>query len=366
MLNGGSMTRRHDQGKSFGFTLVELLVVIAIIGILVALLLPAIQSAREAARQTQCRNNLKQIGLAFLNFESAQRAFPPGGWGFHWTGDPDMGAGEKQPGGWAFSILPYLEEAAANQIGKGLPKTQKKVALVAQKTTPVASFYCPSRRPATLSYGPEESYNSDPAPGKMVAKTDYAANGGSICPVEGMKVEDTYLKWYAGPSLRCLSDYPNCQWESYTKNVIFSSRFGMDGVVVPRFPIEARQITDGASKTIVCAEKYLRFDLYGDSGRSSIDTCADNNSLYQGYDWDVIRWMTTLNGSGQRYAPQPDSFSGALCEVRFGSAHTSVFNAAYCDGEVQGISYDVDPEVFELLCRRNDDGVSWTQFGSTR
>jgi type II secretory pathway pseudopilin PulG len=356
--------------------LVELLVVIAIIGILVALLLPAIQSAREAARRTQCQNNLKQIDLAFLNFEGAQKAFPAGGWGYHWTGDPDMGAGEKQPGGWAFSILPYLEDATTFQIGRGMSPAQKKAALVTQKTTPVASFYCPSRRPTTLSYGPEESYNSDPAPGQLVAKTDYAANGGSMCPVEGVKVEDVveeggkvkevYLNWYAGPPLRCLQDYPNCDWGSYTKNVIFSSRFGMDGVVVPRFPIEARQITDGASKTIVCAEKYLRPDFYGDLGKSTIDPCADNNSLYQGYDWDVIRWMTTRNGSTQRYAPQPDSFPGVPCEVRFGSAHTTVFYAAYCDGSVQDIAYDVNPEVFELLCRRNDDGISWLQFGSTR
>jgi prepilin-type N-terminal cleavage/methylation domain-containing protein len=344
-----------------GFTLVELLVVIAIIGILVALLLPAVQAAREAARRSQCQNNLKQIGLSFLNFESTQKTFPSGGWGYSWTGDPDMGAGEKQPGGWCFSILPYLEDSNVFQMGKGMPAAQKQAALVQQKITPVASFYCPSRRPVALTYGPEASYNANRAPGDYVAKTDYAANGGSLCPQEMLPVP-----WRPGPSLSCLQNFPNCDWSDYTHDKIFSSPYGMDGVVLPRFPIAVRQITDGTSKTVLCAEKHLRVDLYGDSGGLKIDTCADNNSLYQGYDWDVIRFMTTRNNLAATYSPQTDTFgvddpNDKVCTGRFGSAHVSVFNATYCDGSVQGIAYDIDPEAFELLCRRNDGGVSWLQ-----
>ncbi len=117
---------RHHRSSEYGFTLIELLVVIAIIGILIALLLPAVQAAREAARRAQCKNNLKQIGLAWHSHHNAQKFFPSGGWSFGWTGDPDRGFGKDQFGGWAYNILPFLEEGVIHDLGKGLTGTDKE------------------------------------------------------------------------------------------------------------------------------------------------------------------------------------------------------------------------------------------------
>ena len=103
---------RSSRTASRGFTLVELLVVIAIIGILVALLLPAIQAAREAARRAECINHLKQIGIGFLNHESTFKMLPGGGWNAVYVGDPELGHGKLQPGGWMYQILPFVEEQA--------------------------------------------------------------------------------------------------------------------------------------------------------------------------------------------------------------------------------------------------------------
>lgn len=98
-----------DKRRLFqaGFTVVELLVTMAVIAVLMALLLPAVQAARSAARRTECRNRLKQIALAFHNHEGTFKRLPSNGWGFRWVGDPNRGADRSQPGGWPYSLLPF-------------------------------------------------------------------------------------------------------------------------------------------------------------------------------------------------------------------------------------------------------------------
>ena len=162
--------------RSKGFTLVELLVVLAIIAVLIALLLPAVQYSREAARRRSCANNLKQIGTAILHHEATHTFFPTGGWGGDWVGDPDAGFAEKQPGGWHFNILPYLEESNLREIGSRTDSATKRSTRTELLQSPIAVFYCPSRRADKLYpyTGPVPLRNADPPP--SVAKSDYAVN----------------------------------------------------------------------------------------------------------------------------------------------------------------------------------------------
>ena len=134
-----------------GFTLVELLVVIAIIAMLVTLLLPAVQAAREAARRTQCVNNLKQLSLAWLNHESAHGHLPSGGWGWTWVGEPELGFGPEQPGGWVYNVLPFLEESPIRDLAKGLEGQPRRDALTQTIQTVFPMLHCPSKREAKLS-----------------------------------------------------------------------------------------------------------------------------------------------------------------------------------------------------------------------
>jgi prepilin-type N-terminal cleavage/methylation domain-containing protein/prepilin-type processing-associated H-X9-DG protein len=155
-----------------GFTLVEVLVVIAIIGVLIALLLPAIEMAREASRRSTCANNLRQQAVAVKLHTDTNQTFPTGGWK-DYLGDPDAGYGPKQPGGWIYNILSYIEEDNLRQLGRGLNGPQREAALAKLMETPVEIFYCPSRRlPRTYPYSGGALKNANPP--EEVAKTDYA------------------------------------------------------------------------------------------------------------------------------------------------------------------------------------------------
>ncbi len=328
---------RSFKHRLHGFTLVELLVVIAIIGMLVGLLLPAVQQAREAARQTQCTNNIKNLSLAALNHASNNQSLPSGGWTWTFTGDPDRGFGEEQPGGWTYSILPYMEQDALFKLGAdGNKDNPDKAKASTALQTPVPLFNCPSRRKSKVYPGANGSLvNANSSAlnrGSVchVAKTDYAANYG------GNVTNPGNARYYPGDYAKANEYTKNNTWPTQTAN----------GVIFSCSEIIPEEIYDGSSNTYLIGEKYLKADTYETSGSSS-----DDNGIWTGADCDNCR-VTNTDAIAQ---PMQDRKGYDEYSQRFGSTHAGTFGMAMADGSVHRISYAIDKTThYRLGCR--DDG----------
>ena len=323
--------------KSRAFTLIELLVVITIIGILIALLLPAVQAAREAARRLQCSNNLKQVGLAWLNHENAMRAFPSAGWGWQWGPHPARGSDISQPGGWLYAILPFLEQGALYNLGAGCARTDESSAVLLSSNqqrlgTPLAVLICPTRRTA-MNYPVAStiSYVKQPKlcpPLTTSARSDYVANGGEAA-----------YGYNGGPNSLAAGD---------SGAFTFVSASYSTGVTFLHKMFEITEIGDGTSNTYLVGEKSLNPDQY-----QTGDNYGDDQGPYISDSRDSVRFAAYGAGNGTYLPPSQDQ-AGMDTSYSFGSAHAGQFIMALCDGSVRSVSYSISETVHRRLANRKD------------
>ena len=289
------------HSRRSGFTLIELLVVIAIMAVLIGLLLPAVQQAREQARMSQCTNNFKQIGLAFQNHHDVYKVFPSGG--HSWNDDRNFNSPGKPEGptmqnwGWMYQLLPFIERK---------PLWAQPLDSVVAITT-VTTYVCPTKTIRVYPYGNPLS--------PMRAQSDYVGNGGT--------------------------------WAAFSP--VGPPTNACDGPLRPQgLNAQFRDIRDGLSQTLFAAEKYLD----GEGPR-----CNDDQGWTDGWDNDAI---CSSHGPGNAASPPiPPYKHGQLasqlgsCGGYFGSIHNAMISV-FCDGSVKRIATSIDAKVFEKVCSGND------------
>jgi prepilin-type N-terminal cleavage/methylation domain-containing protein/prepilin-type processing-associated H-X9-DG protein len=386
------MARKHRDG----FTLVELLVVVAILSALAGLLLPAVQAARESARMNTCRNNIGQLAKGLLQHESALGFFPSAGWGPQWLAVAERIGDSSQPGGWAFSVLDYIEEGNLHDSIMGATTTAAYKNLL---EAPLPLFACPTRRtakPIVASSGTFQGAGDCNVSVNRSTRGDYAINSGSVgpcVPVASMKAIFEGLKdasydskkvtlcknghtqsvglpavtapGHAASTLgpcgaSCSGPFDASNMKRFArladgdawrkkspKDKVLDDLFDMgipdaqDGISFRMSRLQAASIFDGLSNTYLLGEKSVQTTSY-DSGNAE----GDSRPLVVGYGPDGARWGSV--------APQRDSKT-ATNSAAFGSAHAGGWNVGFADGSVKTSSYDIDADLHRRLSNR--DGI---------
>jgi prepilin-type N-terminal cleavage/methylation domain-containing protein len=300
-----------------GFTLIELLVVIAIMAVLVGLLLPAVQQVREAANRAKCVNNIKQMALGCQLHESTSKRFPGAGTWYRSTGEPDKGLGKNQPGGWHYSILPFIEQGNLHSLGSGGSVSQQQIAAKERIETLVPLFVCPSRGPAlaipyTLKGVGNRNFQWDgkanPNQPDHFYRSDYAANAGNC-------TTSNTMTWY-------------------------NSR-AQTGVIYTQEGMRVSDIKDGLTSTYLIGERFINPDFYNAPGSPGNDqgwTTGHDLDCFRGTDWEPADPV----GSSM-YTPRRDR-AGVINREAFGSNHRLGFHMAFCDASVRHIRFTIDPQ----------------------
>jgi type II secretory pathway pseudopilin PulG len=347
-----------------------LLVVIAIIGVLIGLLLPAVQKVREAANRVSCANNLKQMALAVHNHESTYRKMPTAGEANNYNWNRTMvggapAAGAPQSWGWAYQILPFMEQD--NLWNYFEPNSTDPTQSTFQGDYFVLnnipkSYNCPSRRSKISNQDPYP-WNGAPV---LVNSIDYAGNGGSYAFGYDPKATD-------GTTLNGVFQGVNHVVNTSGAQPILTTQI-VDGTA-----LKFADIKDGLSNTMLFGEKAVN-KLTADNNNDG--TWGDDEGYVFGVAWDTIRYgqgATSLNtfapipysdAWGNPDNPVPDqacpaTFSGGgyppdfpgWPNYRWGSAHVGAMNIALCDGSVRTMNYNIDLGVLSYLCARNDGQI---------
>jgi prepilin-type N-terminal cleavage/methylation domain-containing protein/prepilin-type processing-associated H-X9-DG protein len=382
--------KRKWSRLRIGFTLIELLVVIAIIGVLVALLLPAVQKVREAANRMSCANNLKQIGLAIHNFHDTYGYFPSmGSWWCHGiaydsANQPLMP--KYQTAAWSYQILPFLEldnlyhtsdvlysngqPVNINPIGPQganmtptpfpdnyAPRNSYYINLGYSgvnggvgpvRSTPVKVYYCPSRRPSDLY-----SWNN-------VALNDYCSVAPGMVPMAldsaGYSIEDTGGLIYG---------WSGVEGNTTGKPGYNDWQFGRNHGVIPggnwgnqQHKHNFASVSDGNSLTAMVGEKFLPPNQYTGGGNG-----GDDGGYTESEDADTVRSSATDAPGGNTYpgyqldqnpSKDRDDVDSWMFSMGFGAAHPAGCNMVFADGSVHNVKYGIDMQVFNALGNMND------------
>ncbi|HYO26011.1 MAG TPA: DUF1559 domain-containing protein [Lacipirellulaceae bacterium] len=308
-----------------GFTLVELLVVIAIIGVLVALLLPAIQAAREAARRMQCTNNMKQMGLALINHESAKGHFPRGRWNISPTDTdkhsvPDRPSTKSNDHSWQTLVLPFAEEqnlARQYDLQKAWFDTANRTAV----SYSLAIFRCPT---VPTQQRVDESFITPLKP----AAGDYGCTNGV-----GRSA------WTLVPTL---GKYPG-DLEAGEDN---TQVIGVLTKALALPPCKLKHITDGTSNTIVVTESAGKPELYTKGAPGDIN--GNPSTAYIGAGWADPDSGFTVNA-----APVINFHN----DGEIYAFHTGGANACFADGHVRMLADTLDTAVGIAIVTRAGEEI---------